>query len=371
MKRILRALAGIAIIALGLFVGKALIGMKETRPVVSPPKAIKLVKVTEANPQAAHPMTYIQGRTRALDRMEVFAEVNGVVEITKKAFRNGVRFEKGEVMIKLDAKEAELALVAQRSAFMQLLTGALADIKVDYAKSYEGWKQYTASLEVNEPLPAIPEAKSDQEKFFLSNRGIYSQYFNVKSAEERLSKYTLVAPFSGEVMVSNVNHGALVRSGQKLGEFVSTTGFEVESAISGGGLKVVEIGDSVSFRIAASGVEVPAVVSRISRSIDPNTQTAMVYCTVNDTQLRDGVYLSGVIFSAPMDEVIRIPLELLVNDTAVFTVEADSLLRLQSVVVAHKSDKDALIKGLSRGSKLLAEPVANAFDGMPVTVNQE
>lgn len=370
MKKLLRALAGAAIIFIGLMAGKALIGMKKERPVFSPPKAVKLVKSMALEFSTESPVTYIQGRARALDQMELFAEVNGVVLRQSKEFRKGVRFDSGELMLALDAEEAELSLLAQRSSFLQLLTASLADVKVDFPERYEEWRAYASEVNVQNRLPELPEPQSDREKFFLSNRGIYNQYYTIRSGEERLAKYRLYAPFAGEVLNSNVNQGSLVRAGQKIGDFVGVRGFEVESALSRESLGVVRLGDSVSFRTQDGGLTFAGRVSRIGSSIDPNTQSATVYCSIDHPQMRDGLYLSGEIFSKPLEGVARLPLELLVDGEKLFTIEGDSLLRLYEVEVRHRSSKEVLVSGLPAGSSVLAEPVANAFDGMPISLDQ-
>lgn len=376
MKNLLRALAGLGIIAAGVFLANFLIGLKEAPPVSAPPRPVKLVKTMPAELSSEAPRVYVQGRVRALDRIEVFSEVGGVILPQEKEFRTGVRFRKGEVLLKLDDSELRMSLIAQRSAFLQLLTGALADFKVDFSDRYETWRDYTASLNVEALLPVLPDPATDQEKFFLSNRGILNQYYTIRSSEERLAKFTLRAPFDGEVSNALVNPGALVRVGQKIGDFVSKNSFEIESAIPEDALRVVRVGDrfvSESSSGAAKAADantnrLTGSVLRISETVDPNTQTAKVFLRVDADELRDGMYLGGRIEGQPIDSVLRIPLELLTPDERIYTVESDSILRAQNVEVIYRSQKDALVRGVKSGTQLVAEPVANANDGMAVKV---
>lgn len=370
MKKVLRFLAGAAIIGFGFFIAKALIGMKSAPPVKSPPKATRLVKIMPAVVDAETPVTYIQGRVTALDKIEVYSEVTGVILTGGKEFRPGTRFVKGEVMIQLDGRELAMSLVAQRSAFLQLLTGALADIKIDFPDRYEDWKQYTSELEVEEPLVPLPTSASDQEKFFLSNRGILNQFYAIRSAEERLNKYEIKAPFNGEVTTSMVNPGALVRASQKIGEFVNNNEFEIESAISGDALAVIRVGDLVALR-AGNGRSFDGVIARISESIDPSTQSAKVFIHTKENGLRDGVYLTGEVRSSAIEDVTRVPLELLSPDNTLFTVVHDTLLKAVPVEVVYRSSQDALVRGLQPGIPLISESFAGAFDGMTVKSSRE
>lgn len=367
MKNLLRGLVGVVIIALGVFVASVLIGLKPEPPVKSPPKAVKLVRTTKAQPQSEMPSTYVQGRVVSLNKIEVFAEVAGVVLPASKEFRAGTRFSKGEPMVRIDSDELRMSLIAQRSGFLQALSSALADIKVDFPDRYEVWRRYTADLNVESKLEALPEPATDREKFFLSNRGILNQYYTIRSAEERLAKYILIAPFSGEVTMSMINTGSLVRVSQKIGEFVSGGGFEIETAVSREDLKVIAKGDSVMFS-GDNGKSYVGQVIRIAESIDPSTQTASVFCSVKGDDLQDGIYLSGVIQSQPLDNVIRMPLELLSDDGSVYGVKDDSLLVELNPTVIHRSEKDVLLKDIPAGTVVLSEPISGGYEGMLVKV---
>ena len=73
--------------------------------------------------------------------------------------------------------------------------------------------------------------EDEKENYFITGRGILSGFYNVKNLEQRLSKYRLVAPFSGVLTEALVTEGTLIRSGQKLGEFIDPTVYELEVAI--------------------------------------------------------------------------------------------------------------------------------------------
>ncbi len=389
MKNVIRAVIGLVIIAIGIFIMRGLISMKSDPPVSAPPRPVKLVKTMRAVLSSEAPVVYVQGRVRALDRIEVFSEVTGVIQPQQKPFRSGTYFSEGEVMLRLDDSEQRLTLMSQRSGFLQLLTGALADFKIDFPDRFETWRAYTASVDVKEFLPMLPEPASETEKFFLSNRSILNQYYTIRSAEERLSKYVLRAPFNGEVSNSLVNPGALVRVGQKLGDFVSTNRFEIESAIPGNAIGVVSIGDrfeadqvgrslnavkpdpSDSEAELANTPEFTGDVLRLANTIDPNTQTTKVFLQVESENLRDGMYLSGAIYGEPVDSVLRIPLELLTPDDQLYAVKSDTLLTMLPVQVVYRSSNDALVRGVATGTPILAEPLSNAYDGMVVKVTNQ
>ena len=71
----------------------------------------------------------------------------------------------------------------------------LPDIKIDFPESFQKYQDFFNSLKIDQPLPELPELDSDKEKVFLASRNILNDYFNIKSAEVRLSKYRLICTF--------------------------------------------------------------------------------------------------------------------------------------------------------------------------------
>ena len=63
----------------------------------------------------------------------------------------------------------------------------------------------------------------------MTGRGIISSYYGVKSAEERLNKYSITAPFDGIVSSTFFENGTMARAGLVLGEFINSDSFEMKS----------------------------------------------------------------------------------------------------------------------------------------------
>jgi multidrug efflux pump subunit AcrA (membrane-fusion protein) len=374
VKSILRFVAGLAILAVGIFVMKGLVGMKTEPPVKSRPVTARPVKATEVVLVANQPHTPIEGRVDALYRMSLFAEVNGVLAIGGKEFREGTRFRRGEVILRMDDREPRSALVAQRSQFLQSLSVALADLRVDFPEAWSAWMDYVESFDVTKAMAPLPEPRDQRERLFLANRGILSSYHNIRSAEERLAKFQVVAPFDGVMTEAFVQPGGLVRAGQPMGTFVGDGAFEVKSAVHARYLPVLAAGDSVAF-FEESGIQVAVgQVNRIASNVDPATQSASVFCgirAVESDQLRDGRYLSGAIVSTPILESFALRVDLISPSNTLFVVSEENdeqVLRERKVEVLFRSQEIAIVRGLADGFRVLAEPMNGTYDGMPVNI---
>ena len=370
---LLRALAGLAILAFGIFVMNALIGMKETPPVKPRSASARMVKAMDATSDTLAPKVRIEGRVQALNRMTVLSEVNGMLPVGGKEFREGVAFAEGEAMLRVDDSELRASLVAQRSQWLQLLAGSLADLQVDFPDRAEVWMDYVKSLRVESRLAELPEPATDRERLYLTSRGIVSGYHNIRANEERLDKFTVRAPFDGVVVGALVQPGSMVRAGQPLGTLVGTGTFEVKSAVHARHLARLSEGDGVSLVDESGGEVAIGRVARISGNVDPTTQSASVFCEVSETPgqpLRDGRFLSGVVLGNELEGVMALNEALLEGDGAQVYVIRDGKLDLADVEVVHRDADVVLVRGLEPGTKVLAEPISGAYLGLLVELVQ-
>ena len=367
---LIRFLAGLAILALGLVITRKLIGAKEDAPVQPQKSAPRPAKVMEVQPGVVIPRTPLEGRVEAKQRMDVIAEVNGVLRVGGKEFREGVKFRAGEVLLRLDDSEWRASIEAERGKFLQALGGALADIQTDFPDRRQKWESYIASIDLSQPLPSLPDPSSQRERLFLANRGITASYHAIRAAEVRGEKFKLLAPFSGVVGVANVDPGALVRAGTPLGTFVGEGEFEIKSAIHARYLPTLAVGDPVEFYEENGELVAQGKVVRLASQVDAATQSASVYCQVEPVSgkgvvLRDGRYLSGYAKSKAISDVVEVPLDLLLPGDEVYAIEEGKLVKT-IVQVKFRGTTTALVGGLAPKTVLLAEPISGAFEGMEI-----
>ena len=75
--------------------------------------------------------TTVSGRIVPKNTTQVFAEVQGRILPNSRTFKEGETFRKGEALLRLDAREFVLNLESQRSAFLNILTGMMPDLKAE------------------------------------------------------------------------------------------------------------------------------------------------------------------------------------------------------------------------------------------------
>lgn len=370
LKGAVRLALGVGVLAIGVGMMNGLISMKEEMPVSDKPTAPRAVRNAVIEVGLIHPETPVEGRVEAMYKMDLISEVTGTLLMGSREFREGMAFAAGEVILAMDDTEARLALIAQRSQFLQLLSGQLADLQMDFDGSSEVWTGYVKSIDVDETLPPLPEAASDRERLFLSNRGIVSNYHSIRSAEEKCSKFQVRAPFDGIVVLANVQPGALVRAGQMAGKFVGEGNYEVKTAVHARYLSTIQRRDSVQFYDEEGKTVATGTVHRIAGNVDPSTQSASVFCRIKPVRgavnaLRDGRFLTGTIESAPLENSFQLPLAWMHDESHVFEV-VEGRLKEREIEVLFRSRSHAIARGLESGVVVLSESLTNAFEGMIV-----
>lgn len=307
------------------------------------------------------------GKLEAVNRYEIFAQVDGQLLPSAIRFKEGGTYRKGEVILEVDQQEFKMSLLAQKSNFASLITGVLPDLKSDYPDSYPTWRAYVASIDVNKALPQIPETTSEQEKFYLSGKGLFSNYYNVRSAEEKLAKYTIRAPFNGVVTQANVQAGTAVRNGSNLGTLISTSAYDLEITAPLSLLNSIKIGSPAKLISSDIAGEWTGKVVRIGGAIDEKSQSVNVYIRTQGNQLKEGLYLNATLNQAPFEEAMSLPRKMVNDHNKTFIVQEGKLKEFEVKVLA-RSGESAIIEALPQGTVVMATVIKSAYDGMPVRI---
>ncbi|NQU68584.1 MAG: HlyD family efflux transporter periplasmic adaptor subunit [Candidatus Marinimicrobia bacterium] len=372
MKKTLISLIVAAAILLFSFLGSNVLGsQKESmKRMHHGDDDIRQVRSLEVNNQDMQVDIPVTGRVDAIDRFEIFAEVTGTLMESPVPFKEGNHFKKGDILLKIDDREARLNLQAQKSNLLNSITQLLPDLKLDFPASYANWESYLKTFDLDRPLRELPANVSDKEKYFVAARGIYNSFYSIRSLEVRLEKYTIRAPYEGVITQSNITVGTLVRIGQNLGTFISTEAFEIEVALSPVELDFVSVGNHAHFLSSDISGKWSGKVTRISEQIDAGTQTIKVFIIITEDHLKSGMYLTGYIQSNSIKNVMELPRNLITDDRTVFVIQEDTLKSV-SVQIVKRMEKSMLVTGLTDGTILLNEIIVSAIDGMKVTTSTQ
>jgi len=369
MRKLILTILGVLLIVASIFIAYLLIQNKhKVKPV--PKKVVKTVFVDTVKNATIPIIIPANGNLTAKQRVELYAEVEGVFSSGATLFKPGQEYKKGQSLIRINASEYYATVQSAKSELYNAITAVMADLRLDFPEVFAKWETYLKGFNLNKSTPKLPQMTSDKENYFITGRGIVSQYYNVKTLEQRLSKYTISAPFSGILTEALVTEGTLIRGGQKLGEYINPAVYEMEVSISKSYVSLLKVGKNVVLNNLEGTQTFKGTVSRVNGSIDATTQTVTVFIEVKDETLKEGMYLEAQLNAKEEENAIEIDRNLLLETQKIYVVR-DSVLDVIPVKPIYFSDTKVVLKDVPNGSVILSSAVPGAYAGMLVKVYED
>lgn len=325
-------------------------------------KRIPQYQTLTAKPEDKARSLNITGRTQALERLQIESEVQGKALSTSKLLNEGIRYRKGETLVKIEDAQFRLDLRSQKSQFQSSLVRIMSQLKLDYPEAYPDWADYLKSLDPGEILAPLPEVADGQLRYFLSANNIFSAYYAIKSAEELLPKYEIEAPFTGVITKGNVTPGSVINPGVPLATLSRTDVFELKAAISSADMERLKRGQKIELTHSNTGESWTGIVHRLGGAFDPGTQSVPVFIRVSGRGLRENMFLEAELEAENYDQVVTLPLSALTRKNQVHHIQ-DSTIMLKDVEPVQFEKDRVWVKGLTGGEQIIVDDIRQPIVG--------
>ena len=324
-------LAGLAVLLAGIGVVFALRAAGGAPPAEAQvADTLPLVETVAVVPEGRGYAIEEEGFLRPRAEVDVVAELAGRIGYVSPKLIPGGRFEAGEVLFRLDARDAR-AQLSQARANLDSARAQLEQANADDAR-----QQRLAEI------GAVATAQAEQSAAGLASaRAAVAQgEAQVEIAAERLEDTEVTAPFSATVMRESAALGAYVSPGQVVARLFDNAAAEVPLGLApadaaavrravreADGPLIVRVEPTVS---SASTRTLYGEVAEIARSLDPQARTVQVTIRVDDAFSEEG---EGEVYAQDFVEVIlpavaarplyAAPAGVLRKDGYVWTVEEE------------------------------------------------
>jgi len=391
IRLILQITLPLLIIVVGFFGMKILGGQKPEVESSVPEIPAPLVSVIEVAPSQVALNVRAQGTVVPKTEAKLVAEVSGRLIAVSPNLVNGGFVQAGEMLIKIDARDYELA-VAQAQLSVAQAVRRLEEERADAAVAREEWdsmgKGDPSPLTLHEPQVAEAEASLDAARASLER------------AQLDLERTEVASPFAARVRKKMVDVGEFVSRGQTL-----ATGYGIEFAEVRLPLPDTELAFlDLPLSYASESQSGPRVtlwanyagkryswVGRIVRTegeIDPRTRMIVAVAQIADPYGEDltaqgatqrdgelqvplavGMFVQAEIEGRTFDDVILLPRSAMRNANTVYTVDAESRLHMREVIVARTGRTEVVITGGSLANeRIVTSPIEIITEGMLVQV---
>jgi RND family efflux transporter MFP subunit len=329
----------------------------------------------------AHPVTILgQGTVMPVREIRVIPEVSGKVIWLAESMKDGGSFEKGELMLKIDPRDYEVA-VAQARARLADAKALLQRAKEESEAAIDEWREHFSPGPDQTPPPLvarIPQLEAAQAQ-------MEALAADLERAKLNLERSQIKAPFAGQVTDKAVDIGQFVAPGQVLAGFFDTSAVEIVLPLEDSDLAWFSVpgftqegGQGslalVKATVAGQDREWQGRVSHAQARLDTRSRMVRVVVRVENPYAQKppaavGLFANVEIRGQTLEGVSFMPRAALRQGNVVWKVDSENRLRFAPVTVARVSDEGVIVTdGLSQGDRVVVSLLHGASDGMLVRV---
>ncbi|WP_395715307.1 efflux RND transporter periplasmic adaptor subunit [Prosthecobacter sp.] len=386
MARTLRALLPLLILAAcgwgmwWLVTHKPEMAVMETRPVLVTVEGMTLKKTSY--PVRVSSQGAVQPRTQST----LVPEVAGMIVEVSPSFRPGGFFEKGELLVKLDAVDYETAVVVAKAA-VALAKVTLAEEEAKAEQALENWKalgRQGAPGELVSRAPQVARAKAD----------LAAAEARVVKAERDSQRTIIRAPYAGQVLEQVADVGQYVSPGTTLGRIFATDFVEVRLPLPERESMHVRLPEhyrdasesppatKVRLRTTAAGKTViwEGRLVRVESALDAETRQSTAVAQIDNPfskradgapPLKIGQFIEAEIEGDALEDVFIIPRAAVRAGDEIILITAQKTLRRMFVEPIFGTEKQIVVSAKSpkapkEGDVLCLTPIPFPADGARV-----
>lgn len=382
MKKLLKVSAPVVVILAGILIVKGLAAARPEPEKKEDETRLISLYVDEARAESVQVQVVTQGEVRPKTQIDVIPQVSGRIMALSDSFSSGAEFKAGEMLLKIDDTDYQLALVRAQAMVAQAQTElerqlATRDIKEKewQGKRREGEQPTDFSLNLTQVAQAeamLASAKAD-----------------LRQARLDLERTEIRLPFDGHVRERTVGIGQFVNAGTSLGTVFSSDSVEVRLPLTD--LQLVELNLPIGY-MAPSYEAAPLVrltsrlgnreyawegrIMRVNAAVDEETRLIYVTAEVRDPYgegaadgmpMAVGLFVNAELSGVKSQDAIVMPRLALRNENLVYVINADNRLEIRNVnVISTSTDRVLVASGVTAGEQVVTSTLPNAVEGMEV-----
>ncbi|MEZ4651042.1 MAG: efflux RND transporter periplasmic adaptor subunit [Candidatus Eisenbacteria bacterium] len=370
-----------------LLSGAAAVTLVKSRPEIerkTPVPPPPLVRTLVATPEDVQVFVESQGTVEPRTETALVSEVAGRVVDVSPSFAAGGVFQKGDVLLRLDSGDYELAVVQARSLVAQTEL-RLAQEEAEAAIARKEWSELQGG-------EAPPLANRDLQ-VAQARAGFEAAKASQRQAERNLERTRIRAPYSGRVRATRVDVGQYVGPGTPVAEVFATDYAEIRLPVRDSEFAFLDVpldgngnghGPSVVLRGDFAGEEQTwqGRIVRTEGEIDPRTRMIHLVARVDEpyagrssgrsagqsaVPLSVGLFVSADVAGTVLDDVFVIPRSAIRKGGELLIVDDEDRLRIREVQVVRAERERVIVSGgIAEGERICLSPLEVVTDGMKV-----
>jgi hypothetical protein len=209
--------------------------------------------------------------------MLVFFNAEGKLEAGEIELKQGTRFKFNQLLYKLDSEELFHSICAQKASLAKLILEQMNFIESNFQSEKSKWQLFLNEFSMVRQLPEFPEIASNEEKLFILESTILSNYLNIKSLEKKMSNYIFLAPFDGIVTEVYSLPGMNVQKGSSVAKISKSNELLMKTKVPVSNLSEYKKSNFVNISNQNGSFLCQGKLNRISNYIDTLNQTIELF----------------------------------------------------------------------------------------------
>ena len=318
------------------------------------------------------------GTTTPLTQTIINAEVGGEVIYRSKKFSEGSSVIEGEILAKIDDTDLQLQY---KNALLQLANAevqySLQLAEAEVAK--EAWEKMGDGI-ASDLMLKKPQLKQAEALLEVAKA-------QVSSAEKKLNKTEIVAPYAGRIQNVNIDLGTTIIPGQPVGAMYTSSEIEITLAIKDNDLQFLSI-PMDGRKLDSSEQALVQIESfykgkiqswqgkleRVDGVIDPITRMINLiavfendFIETNQSNLPIGLFVEAKIDGIKLNDVFQIPVTAISENNVVYIVDSNNELELRELSILKKYSDFVIVKeGIRAGERIVTSKLSTASNGIKV-----
>lgn len=357
-----------------------------TRPRVAPVARVStapLVQVLRVKSGPERLTVETQGEVAPRTQSDLVPEVSGTVRWVSPNLVSGGFFEAGDVLLRIDKLDAQVALEEARANLARAKSEATRAAK-------ERGRQQSLARRNAASASRLDDAENAAH---VADAVLRQARASLARAERDLARTEIHAPYAGRVREEHVDIGQFVNRGAPVAKIYAIDTAEVRLPVGDEeladleGVPGIRRGEApgsagppvrLSAEFAGSRHEWHGRIVRTEGEIDPRTRMVTLVAQVEDpygraseeadgTPLAVGLFVEAEIQGREIPEAVRLPSKALHDGDQVWLVDAEDRLRIRPVKVAWRGHDQVLVtSGLAAGERVCTSDLAGVVAGMHV-----
>lgn len=337
------------------------------------------VQVALAEERSTAIVLNVQGQVRPRTDATLASQVSGRIEWVNPAFLEGGAFSRGEVLARLDPRDAELSVVRARAQVAQAqeaLQRELAEAELARQDWGELGQGEASALVLREPQLALAQAS------------VAAAQAQLQSAELELARTAITAPFSGRVRQRRANVGDFVAPGSPIADIFATDVMDVRVPLTDTELSALELPIGFVARDARSAplahvtgssggqpVRWEGRLVRVEANVEETTRLVYGIIEVRDpfgrgqaAPLAPGLFVSADLDSPNAETLVAMPRSALKRNGFVYVVDDNGRIQIRAVTPVNTTASSVYVRGgVEAGERVVVSALPGPREGMEVT----